>query len=133
MSAPLFWRRSYARGGSANDRLSVGTIGTSIYSDRYTGSRRHPTRSETPGRGAAIGHQAAQLGNMMAVADVNLRHARFFAKDYAQCDIYQDYRRLLDRNDIDVITIGTPDHWHVKIAIDAMQSGKDVYCEKPPH
>jgi len=122
--APTFWRP--VRGQeSANDRLNVGSIGTSIYTDRYTG------KGEFPGRGAEIGHQAGKLGNMVAVADVNLRHARFFAKDYANCEIYQDYRKLLDRKDIDVVTIGTPDHWHSKIAIDAMLAGKDVYCEKP--
>ena len=42
-----------------------------------------------------------------------------------------EYRALLDRKDIDVIHISTPEHWHVKIAIEAMQAGKDVYCEKP--
>ena len=49
----------------------------------------------------------------------------------ARCEIYQDYRKLLERKDIDVVTVGTPDHWHVKIAIDAMRAGKHVYCEKP--
>ena len=44
---------------------------------------------------------------------------------------YQDYRKILDRKDIDFVTIGTTDHWHTRIAIQAMQAGKDVYCEKP--
>lgn len=46
-------------------------------------------------------------------------------------DTYTDYRRLLERNDIDCVMIATPDHWHTKIAIEALQAGKHVFCEKP--
>lgn len=52
-------------------------------------------------------------------------------KPGAKPDTYSDFRRILERKDVDVITCATPDHWHALIAILAFQSGKDVYGEKP--
>src|SRR5439155_23580980 len=60
----------------------------------------------------------------------------------AQCDVrwldradnktlYTDFRRILERKDIDVVAIATPPHWHALISIAAMEAGKDVLCEKP--
>lgn len=125
IAAPLWWRRAYGN-ELTNDRLTIGAIGTSVYNHAITGN------GNQPGRGMTIALQAASLGDLVAVADVNLAHARFLQSRLAvPIAICQDYRRLLDRNDIDAITIGTPDHWHVKIAIDALHAGKHVFCEKP--
>ncbi|MDR1866402.1 MAG: Gfo/Idh/MocA family oxidoreductase [Bacteroidales bacterium] len=46
-------------------------------------------------------------------------------------DVYGDYRKVLDRRDVDVVIIGTPDHWHCLQFVDACSAGKDVYVEKP--
>ena len=67
-----------------------------------------------------------------AVADVyepNLQEGLKIAGDKAQG--YDDYRKLLERKDLDAVLIASPEHWHCKHLIDALAAGKDVYCEKP--
>ena len=53
------------------------------------------------------------------------------AKTYSGCDSYIDFRRLLERKDIDAVVVATPDHTHAVITMAAMKNGKHVYCEKP--
>ena len=107
---------------SVNSRPVLGCIGT--------GDRWHQVV------GGALNHSDG-----VAVCDVDRLHmeqGRDKIKDAqakkgkdATVEMYEDYRKLLDRKDIDVVTIVTCDHWHSKIAIEAMRAGKDVYCEKP--
>ena len=85
------------------------------------------------GTGDAQGH--AGFGDVVAVCDVDSRHAER-AKNHdrigkGKADMYADYRRVLERDDIDIVSIVTPDHWHVKIAIEALEAGKHVFCQKP--
>ena len=53
------------------------------------------------------------------------------AGKYAPCEAYTDFRRVLDRADIDAVLIATPAHWHATMAAMAAEAGKDIYCEKP--
>jgi predicted dehydrogenase len=86
------------------------------------------------GRGAYdLGLAAkAERTEVVAVADVYApRLAEIKEKLAPTGQAYKDYRELLDRKDIDAVIIGSPDHWHVAMIIDAVRAGKDVYCEKP--
>ena len=107
---PVFWARRGESGEAANERLRIGCIGVG-------------------GRGTLVGNTACRLGEKIAAADVDRQRAERFAG--GQATAYTDYRELLQRQDIDVVTVGTPDHWHTRIVIDAVKAGKDVYSEKP--
>lgn len=72
----------------------------------------------------------------MALCDVNKEILENRAAELAQRTgerpvLYGDYREMLENKEVDAVVIGTPDHWHCRMAIDAMAAGKDVYVEKP--
>jgi myo-inositol 2-dehydrogenase/D-chiro-inositol 1-dehydrogenase len=83
-------------------------------------------------QGTVIANQAKNFGDIVAVCDVD-RNVRDQAKASFGSTPFacENYRDLLSRKDVDVVTIGTPDHWHTQMLIDACRAGKDVYCEKP--
>ncbi len=83
-------------------------------------------------QGSVIADKSRAHGDIVACCDVD-RHVREQARAAfgSTPRIFEDYRDMLARNDVDVVLIGTPDHWHAKILIDACRAGKDVYCEKP--
>jgi len=67
-----------------------------------------------------------------ATQRVNDRYAAVFGKgNYKSAEAYNDFRDVLARTDIDAVLIATPAHWHATMAVMAVESGKDVYCEKP--
>lgn len=83
-------------------------------------------------QGSVITNEALPYGDVVAIADVDRQIAEKAREQFGgKADLYEDYRQLLDRPDVDAVMIGTPDHWHTTMAINACRAGKDIYCEKP--
>ncbi|HVU87856.1 MAG TPA: Gfo/Idh/MocA family oxidoreductase [Pirellulales bacterium] len=100
----------------ANDRIQFGVIGVGGMGSGHVGD--------------LVGRAERDNIRCVAVCDVyqkRLNHNR----ERCGGEGFTDYRKLLDSKDIDAVIIATPDHWHSKQAIDAMEAGKDVYLQKP--
>ncbi|MGA2254010.1 MAG: Gfo/Idh/MocA family oxidoreductase [Thermoguttaceae bacterium] len=83
-------------------------------------------------RGMDIGQHAAAFGDYRAIVDLDRNRAQAAKAHFGgKADVYQDYRRVIDRQDIDAVICAVPDHWHTAINIAVCKSGKDLYTEKP--
>jgi len=101
-----------AKPRSANDKPNVALVGCG-------------------GQGRGDAKRAQEFGNVVAVCDVDEGRAQQTAKQFGGAAVFSDFRKVMERKDVDVIITGTPDHWHTLVNLAAVKSGKDVYSEKP--
>jgi predicted dehydrogenase len=101
-----------ARVFGANDRVVLGGIGVG-------------------NMGSELVRGFSRTCAIAALADVYLPRAQKVAESVGARHVYQDYRKLLERKDIDAVIVATPHGWHALNCIHAAQAGKDIYCEKP--
>jgi predicted dehydrogenase len=105
---------SYNRILGANDSVQLGVIGTG---DRGTYVMTQFMQTKTL--------------HVAAVCDIYSAHIDQARQKATDAKSFTDHRKLLEEKEIDAVYVATPDHWHATIAIDALNAGKDVYCEKP--
>ena len=115
MTPYIFNEKAFAN-TMANDRPGVGCVGMG-------------------GMGCGDARNHNKFGDVVAVCDVDKNRAAKAQADpnigKGTADLYGDYRKVIERDDIDVVSVVTNDHWHVKIAIEALMAGKHVFCQKP--
>jgi len=105
---------SYSRVLGANDRVALGVVGTG-------------------GRGTYVMSlfQNEPEIEVRALCDVYAVKVDQALQKAPGAQTFSDHRRLLELKQLDAVLVGTPDHWHKGVAVDALNAGKDVYCEKP--
>lgn len=107
LGAPALW--SDAK--SPNEKLHIGLIGT-----------KHRAEANIEG---------VQSQNIVAFCDIDDRYLAETAQRFPRGEKYHDFRKLLERNDLDAVVVSTPDHIHAPASVAAMKAGRHVYCEKP--
>ncbi len=118
--------RGLAGRAAANERITVAIIGCGKMANEY----HIPELLNQPD---------VQVVAVCEVDKSRVEHARnrveakysSAKKTYRGCDSYSDFRKVIERDDIDAVCIATPDHWHAIPLIESCKAGKDVYCEKP--
>jgi predicted dehydrogenase len=112
MAAAGLWLAGRSFGKvSPNGKLNLGIIGTAHRA------------------GTDLSYVATE--NIVALCDVDATYLAHAQQRFPKAAAYLDFRKMLERNDLDAIVIGTPDHIHAVAAVAALQSGRHVYCEKP--
>ncbi len=138
-------RRKFIRQSAA--ALTGATLATAIPQQAFAAQQRRVAVNDQINfgligcKGMGWTNLKAQLTNVpearcVALADVDQSVLDERAQDleklgHQRPELYKDYRRLLERKDLDAVIIATPDHWHCLICCDALSAGKHVYCEKP--
>ncbi len=108
-----------ARAQGANDRIGVGFIGAGGRQGAHFNMLKHLRDKEN------------MPIDFVAVCDIYRPRMENRKKQFNVAHGYMDHRELLQNKDVDIVSIATPDHLHGYQAIDAIEAGKDVYCEKP--
>ena len=110
------WAASRPGGMAPSDTVRFGIIGTGV-------------------EGCSLLKETLKVPGVECVAAADLYDSRHIAAKEAlggkNIDTTREYRKILDRQDIDAVIVASPDHWHRKLVVEAAEAGKDVYCEKP--
>ena len=136
MPAPKTTRRHFLQGIATASAATLLVPATRAFGYQSPNDRPVFATIGLRNQGWTITSKSFKFADFAALADVD---ANVLADNVGKVeesqkkkpDAYSDYRKILERKDIDAVMIATPDHWHTKVAVEAMYQGKDVYCEKP--
>jgi predicted dehydrogenase len=132
-SALALTASSYAKVAGSNDKLRIGFLGVGGRCQQHIDvilRMQKEGKAIVPVAVCDVWDGDPELGNKKG-RGLYPSAKRCGIKEDDKEHVAKDYRKILDLKDVDVVGVATPDHWHARMAIDAMKAGKDVYCEKP--